>query len=164
VTALDDLVTAIRRGEPTAGVEPLTGGANNAVFRATVDGASVCLKRYRLDDRDRAGREWRALQLLNAECPGLAPRPIQLAPDDPPVVVMELVEGATARGRPLTASERGMLYDAYASLHRLTPSTVSVELPLVVGHPDSILARVDAGVSSFSPAAGAVAEALDLSR
>lgn len=86
----------------------LAGGRNSAVFAADLDGDSVCLKLHRVDERDRAEREWRALRLLARRAPGLAPVPRLYDPGPPrPIVVMGLLPGRHLDGGRQTCSENG---------------------------------------------------------
>ncbi|MDV9202045.1 phosphotransferase, partial [Streptomyces sp. Wh19] len=60
------------------------------------------IKTFRPGSHAECEREWRALGLLAAYAPGLAPVPhsVDLAAEEP-VVVMERVPGEPLRGRPL---------------------------------------------------------------
>jgi Ser/Thr protein kinase RdoA (MazF antagonist) len=122
----------------------LAGGRNNAVHAAELDGRRVCLKLHRTDDRDRAGREWRALGVLARRAPELAPLPYlldQAAP--PPLVAMELLPGRPLGGR-LDARQLAALAEVHAALHRITPPVTQVPLEPVVGRPPALLARAGA--------------------
>ena len=59
-------------------ITPLAGGANNKPYRATGELGDIVVKFTRRDERDRAGREYAALRLLQERAPGLAPRPVLL--------------------------------------------------------------------------------------
>ncbi|QTZ95617.1 hypothetical protein [Streptomyces auratus] len=61
------------------------------------------IKRFRGTDREGGAREWRALTLLAAHAPGLAPEPWDCAPAAAaPVVVMSRLAGVPMRGRALS--------------------------------------------------------------
>ncbi len=57
------------------------GGMNNCLFRATGPAADMAIKFTVRDTRDRAGREWAALEFLAEHAPGLAPHPLLLERD-----------------------------------------------------------------------------------
>jgi Ser/Thr protein kinase RdoA (MazF antagonist) len=81
---------ALRR----AGARPFAGGYRNAVYEWESPGGPVAVKVYRKDDRLLAEREWLALTLLAACCPGTAPVPLWTDPRPPqPAVGMTVVPG-----------------------------------------------------------------------
>ena len=88
----------------------LTGGLNNEVFAE----GGVCRKRYRLDDRPRLDREWRALTLLAQQAPGLAPRPIERRDGE---ILMELLPGRHLLSLPvIDRPVLAVLAEAYARM------------------------------------------------
>lgn len=138
-----DAARRVHRGTATVANEPwlcqtgwraLTGGRNNAAYAFERDGEALCLKFYRVDDRQRAGREWQALTLLQNHGHAVAPRPIYFEDDAAlPAVVMEFVPGHHLGGQCLSAAELDALADAMQVLHALTPNRVAETLPPVVG-------------------------------
>ncbi len=77
------------------GLRPLAGGRNNHVFAwSSPQGDDVCVKAYRVDDRQRAEREWRALSLLAESSVPNVPRPMWWDRHDAqPVVAMTMLPG-----------------------------------------------------------------------
>ncbi|MGH3755279.1 MAG: phosphotransferase [Pseudonocardiaceae bacterium] len=75
----------------TWGLHPLTGGRNNHVYSWTAPDAPICIK---LDDRQRAQREWRALTLLARHGADYAPTPLWIdEASDQPAIGMSLLPG-----------------------------------------------------------------------
>lgn len=99
------LLTELRRSRPaggapyqqtlnTWGLRPLTGGRNNHVYSWTGSDTPICIKVYRLDDRQRAQREWRALTLLAYHGADYAPTPLWIdEASDQPAIGMSLLPG-----------------------------------------------------------------------
>jgi Phosphotransferase enzyme family len=152
--ALRDLASAVRRVHAHAGTSDdrdllrrhglrrLPGGRNSAVYAARLDGLAVCLKLHRVDERDRAGREWRALRLLTRHAAGLAPMPYLYDPAPPrPVVAMELLPGQPLGGRHLDRRQLEALADVHAGLYRITPAKAGRPFQMAVGQPSALLAR-----------------------
>lgn len=105
------LVARARAGD---GIERLSGGMNNGVV--AVDG--VCVKLYKVDERRRWEREWRALSFLKGG--GVAPAPLHYDPDGaPPAVVMELLPGRPLHDPPLDPDHLAAVQDATARLYAL---------------------------------------------
>jgi Ser/Thr protein kinase RdoA (MazF antagonist) len=73
----------------------LAGGRNNRVYAWRQDsGVEICVKVYRVDERQRAEREWSALTLLRELDIRGVPRPLWLdAKGEPPVMGMTLLPG-----------------------------------------------------------------------
>jgi hypothetical protein len=131
------LVAAIRRRHLDAATERdrallapaqlcrLSGGRNNAAYACRLGDRDACVKVYRVDDRNRAQREWRALTALAELQYAEAPKPYGFDPDPVlPVVVMELVAGAPLGDQPLTAPQLTALYHAHARLFQITPDAL----------------------------------------
>jgi len=116
-----------------ADLRRLTGGRNNAAYACRVGEQHACVKVYRVDERNRAQREWRALTALaELQLPD-APKPYGYAPDPVlPVVIMQLVGGAPLGDRALTDPQLTALHDALARLFQITPGALPhVALPAV---------------------------------
>lgn len=86
-------------------------------------------KRFRSWDRDEPQREWRALRLLAAHAPGIAPTPIRADLDGhPPSVVMSRLPG-TPLCPSLTPTQTQALAAAICTLHRCLPQQTLRQLP-----------------------------------
>jgi hypothetical protein len=110
----EELVARARAGD---GLERLSGGMNNGVV--VVDG--LCVKLYKIDERRRWEREWRALSLLRGH--GVAPEPLYYDPDGaPPIVVMERLPGRPLHEQPLDAGQLAAVQDATARLYAVDAS------------------------------------------
>lgn len=83
------------------------------------------VKRFPKNDEGRAEREWRALTLLAAHAPGLAPEPWEadLAADEP-VVVMSRIAGDPLRAGLLGNEQVKALAEAVTLLHSAVPADV----------------------------------------
>ncbi|MGH3848072.1 MAG: phosphotransferase family protein, partial [Pseudonocardiaceae bacterium] len=76
------------------GLRPLTGGRNNHVYSWTGPDGPLCIKIYKLDERRRAQREWRALTLLARHGADYAPTPLWIdEASDQPAIGMSLLPG-----------------------------------------------------------------------
>ncbi len=104
------------------GLRPLTGGRNNHVYSWTWSGTPICIKIYKLDGRQRAQREWRALTLLAQHGADYAPTPLWIdEASGQPAIGMSLLPG-----RPLLDSE-----DIASALKALAEITRAVQdIPL----------------------------------
>jgi hypothetical protein len=161
---------ADRRRLEALGWRALPGGMNNVVYAlqdsesSGGSGSPLVFKCYRVDGRDRAGREWRALRVLAAHGGGLAPRPVAYDPDGAcPVIVMALVPGEPLRGRPLTPDRLRALAELRRHLYNLTPESEAasrIALPPVVGSVAAIAARVRAAHPALRASADAPAREL----
>ena len=109
------------------GVDRLTGGRNNGVYRVSSDGDAVCVKVYRSDERPRGDHEWRALQFLRSHgCP-FTPSPYQhLTIDRTAVVVMELLPGRHLGKAALSQEQQVALAERIRWLHQLPHSPESL--------------------------------------
>ncbi|MGI5292828.1 aminoglycoside phosphotransferase family protein [Nonomuraea polychroma] len=75
---------------------PLTGGRQNHVYAAAVDGTPICIKIYKVDDLRRDEREWAALNLLADHGCRQAPAPLWCDLSSPqPAVGMTLLRGTS---------------------------------------------------------------------
>ncbi|WP_326766398.1 aminoglycoside phosphotransferase family protein [Streptomyces sp. NBC_01591] len=124
----------------------------------------VVTKRYRKGDvRALLDREWRALTLLDAHAPGLAPAPIAVDRDAvPPTVVMSRVPGVPLRGAPVDAKRLSAMAEALDALYRAVPHDRLVRVPVRPDHEAGLIARLHTWHGrNPPPAAGAaVREAL----
>jgi hypothetical protein len=111
----------------------LEGGRNNAAYACNIGDQRACVKLYRVDDRNRAEREWRTLTALAALQLPEAPTPYDYDPDPAlPIVVMQFVAGTPLGDRPLADRQLTALHHAHARLFEITPSVLPrVALPAV---------------------------------
>lgn len=71
---------------------------------------TVVRKRFLSWADGEADREWRCLQLVWEQVPGIAPRPLERTTDDEsPVVIMERIPGVPLGDKPLTAEQTSSL-------------------------------------------------------
>ncbi|MCX6045960.1 MAG: aminoglycoside phosphotransferase family protein [Chloroflexi bacterium] len=111
-------------------IRPITGGANNLLYRATRAPFDYAIKFTVRDDRNRAQREYAALCALQEAGLTVAPRAVwsdrQRYPQ--PVVVQTWLDGATLSAPPQTAAEWDALINHYCTIHTLTPTHTTVDL------------------------------------
>ncbi len=114
-------------------VTPVAGGANNLLYRVTSDAGDFAVKFTLADGRDRAGREFAALSLLQQAGLDIAPRPVWLDRRGyaQPVVVQTWLGGQTLAGPPATDDEWAAFLDHYRAIHAITPRQTN--LPLADG-------------------------------
>ncbi|GGV81353.1 hypothetical protein GCM10015535_21120 [Streptomyces gelaticus] len=119
-------------------------------------------KRYRKGDvRALLDREWRALTLLDAHAPGLAPTPIAVDRDAvPPTVVMSRVPGVPLRGSPVDAARTAALAETLDALYRAVPYDRLARVPVRPDHQAGLVARLRTWHGRGpGPAAGSVVRA-----
>ena len=150
---LDDLATIVahcyRDGEGSARangweVEEVTRGSNGIVFRVRSDAEDLAAKVSQLDERDRAGRELAAFELLARRRVAVAPEPkgVVRSPDGVPVAVLFAGwrSGAPVKKPPEPeAPVWRPILEAYAAVHRveldgtaLRPAMLGVDVQQVV--------------------------------
>ncbi|MBW8483784.1 aminoglycoside phosphotransferase family protein [Actinomadura parmotrematis] len=106
-------------------------------------GPHTVTKRFPEGDRDRCEREWRALTLLAAHAPGLAPEPLELdAGAARPLIVMSRLPGVPLRGRPLDARQVAALATAVRQVHAAVPPNVLADVPERPGRPAELAAWI----------------------
>ena len=125
----------------------IEGGRNGRVYRATSEQADLAVKLTARDRHDRAGREYCALQTLARAGLEIAPRPLLVERDRyrAPVVVMTWLAGTVSDDLPSSDDEWVRLVEHVAAIHRVTPSTTSIDLSeavLSMRSPSDGLARV----------------------
>ncbi|MCX4792139.1 MULTISPECIES: phosphotransferase [unclassified Streptomyces] len=126
-------------------------------------GPDSVIKRFRREDRERCEREWRALKLLDAYVPGLAPEPrdADLAAVVP-TVVMSRLNGMPLRGGPIADGQLRALAEAVTTLHAAVPEGVLTELPLRPGHQGELIAHVHTWSTHAHPqVSGRASRAMD---
>lgn len=108
------------------GVQPLPGGLNNTVYAYSDGGEPICIKVYRVDNRQRAEREWNALQFLAAYQPGFVPQPLWFDPDPEfPAIAMAFVPGKPLHQVQNPSKALHALADALHQLYAITPDARS---------------------------------------
>ncbi len=103
-------------------VRRVTGGFNNALYRAEVDGQCYAVKLCVADERRRAAREYGALRLLHAAGLDLAPQPLWLDESCTifpfPTVVYRWLPGRPLDS-PLTSRQLAAFLEGYQHIHAL---------------------------------------------
>ncbi|GAB4111863.1 MAG: hypothetical protein Fur005_38970 [Roseiflexaceae bacterium] len=146
-------------------IERIVGGMNNLVYRATADDTDLAIKFTRRDARDRAGREYMALQLLADLAVDLAPRPLLIERERyaQPVIVQQWLAGEVHAAPPADDAEWLALITFYAALHTATAGHTEHVPPAVVN-----IGRVAQGRTMIAeqidmlPAAAQPADLLEL--
>jgi hypothetical protein len=112
-------------------ITPIEGGRNGRVFRATSPEADLAVKLTARDWPNRAGREYRALQVLEAAGLEIAPRPLLLESDryESQVIVMTWLDGTVSREPPATDADWRRLVEHLLMVHTITPLTTSTQFP-----------------------------------
>ncbi|QFY07284.1 phosphotransferase [Nonomuraea phyllanthi] len=124
--------------------------------------SDVVVKRYRSSGHDEPGREWRALGLLDAYAPGLAPAPVSADLEaDPPVVVMSRLGGEAVRGK-IAGRLVDALAEAVTRVQHGIPRRALEQVPPRAGHPVELLEQVRGWAAPAAPLDGdpTIAEAL----
>lgn len=103
-------------------IQPVSGGANNRLYRATSEHADLAVKWTLRDERDRAGREYAALALLEHAGLALAPRALLLNRERYrlPVVVQTWLAGEVLAEPPHADDDWRALVGHLAAFHRAT--------------------------------------------
>ena len=126
------LLTSLDRGSPAPGwdIRQITGGANGLVYYACNGGTEVAVKFSANDERDRAGREYDALTVLQDAGLDLAPRPLLLERHRyrQPVVVQSWLDGEVSAAPPDTDDTWIKLLEHYAALERVRPEHTQLNL------------------------------------
>lgn len=111
-------------------IQPIAGGWNNLIYRATSEAGDLAIKFTVRDDRDRAGREYNALCALQQTGLDLAPQPILLDRTSfaQPVVVQSWLPGEVSDRIPTEDREWQHWVDHLLALHSLTPQNSAMPL------------------------------------
>ncbi len=111
-------------------ITPITGGANNLLYRASTAQVDYVIKFTVRDERDRAGREYTALRALQES--GLSVAPLAIWCDrqryPQPVIVQTWLDGAPLTAPPQTSTEWAALLRHYCTIHQVTPARTTVGL------------------------------------
>lgn len=124
-------------------ITPITGGANNLLYRAQYeDGDTYAIKFTLKDSRDRAGREYTALAILDQLHVPIAPRPILLERErySLPVVVETWLMGEVIDAAPTNDAEWHGLLTHMAAIHAIRPHMTAHKLSVPVLNADSVTA------------------------
>jgi Ser/Thr protein kinase RdoA (MazF antagonist) len=125
--------------------------------------ADHVIKRFPRGDGERAEREWRALTLLTAYAPGLAPVPksVDLAAGVP-TMVMSRLAGTPLRGCPLGDEQVKALAEAVNELHGAVPADALRHVPVRPGQQSDLIAHLEKWAVVVSrQAEGPVGRAMD---
>ncbi|MGB8938843.1 MAG: phosphotransferase [Streptomyces sp.] len=121
------------------------------------------IKRFRPEGSGKCEREWRALTLLAAHAPGLAPVPqsADLAAEEP-VVVMSRLPGEPLRGESLSNQQLKALAAAASELYAAVPADVLAEVPVRPGQQHQLIAQIRSWAPQVRPrVSDAIGEAID---
>ena len=126
-------------------LERITGGYNSLLYRATRDSDDMAVKFTIRDARDRAGREYGALSVLQQSGLCIAPTPILLERTRyrQPVVVQSWVKGETCAAPPAGRGEWKLLLQHLVTVHSVTPRITMRQLPGAVAAPTTARAAVE---------------------
>ncbi|MFD8691506.1 phosphotransferase family protein [Streptomyces sp. NPDC059651] len=118
-------------------------------------GSRTVTKRFRPGSHEQGEREWRALTLLDAHAPGLAPAPrhADLAADGP-TVVMSRLPGGPLRGQRLGDRQLDALAAAVSQVYGAVPAHVLDEVPVRPGHRQYLAGRIRAWAPRARPRVG----------
>lgn len=111
-------------------LHPVGGAGNNRLYHATSPAGDFAIKFTIRDARDRAGREYEALRVLQDAGLDLAPRPVLLERDryPQPVVVQTWLDGAPVDTAPETDDEWQHLLAHITALREITPERATLPL------------------------------------
>lgn len=120
-------------------ITPIGGGRNNLLYHAAGALGDLAVKFTLRDARDRAGREYGALQALQAAGLDLAPVPLLLDRKryTLPVVVQTWLPGEVSATPPVTDAEWHSLIEHLVRAHTVTRDKARVRLPAAVLDVDS---------------------------
>src|SRR5262245_33811626 len=107
-------------------IAQVAGGRNNLLYRTSGPGGDFAVKFAIRDQRDRAGREYKALLALHQARLPLAPKPILLDQEryDQPVIVQSWLEGEVMTTPPTSEVEWQSLMAHYSAIHTLKRDNV----------------------------------------
>lgn len=126
-------------------IERVFGGQNNLLYHAWPAGADVAVKITRVDERNRAVREFNTLLALHQADLKIAPLPLALVSEnnrDRQIVVQTWLDGDVRPEPPQTDEEWEHFLEHILLTHAVLPEATAVSLPaatLYATHPDQIL-------------------------
>jgi thiamine kinase-like enzyme len=126
---LDYLAAAIPRAPETWeewAIQPVTGAGNNRLYHVTKPEAAYAVKFTIRDARDRAGREYETLRVLEMLRLDIAPQPLLLERDryPHPVTVQTWLDGEVSAAPPSTDAEWQRLLEHFDTIHAIRPGQV----------------------------------------
>lgn len=115
-------------------ITPITGGANNLLYHVVGPVGDLAVKFTLRDARDRAGREYAALLVLQQAGLQIAPAPLLLDREHYQhlVVVQEWLSGQPLSRPPENDTEWELLITHFAAIHSVRPNTSRASLPRAV--------------------------------
>ncbi|MFX0090801.1 MAG: hypothetical protein ACFFBD_03480 [Candidatus Hodarchaeota archaeon] len=128
-------------------IQPIDGGFNNILYRATSAEGEIAIKITKRDSRDRVGREYNSLEMLYRTGLQIAPIPILLERDryTNPVVILSWHTGPVSAEIPKNAAEWQCLIQHYVTIHTFVPDKTTAQLPqaaLTPTNPQHIIDRI----------------------
>ena len=111
-------------------IAPISGGANNLLYRVSGLEGKFAIKFTMRDARDRAGREYEALRVLQVAGLDIAPEPILLDTENysQPVVIQSWLDGEVSDNPPQTDNDWRKLLAHYAAIYTVTPDMAILPL------------------------------------
>ncbi|WUW22677.1 aminoglycoside phosphotransferase family protein [Streptomyces sp. NBC_01463] len=118
-------------------------------------GPDTVIKTFRPGHHEQSEREWRALTLLGAHAPGLAPAPrhADLTSDEPTVAMFRL-PGLPLRGQRIDGPRLDALVSAVTEVHDCVPAHLLDEVPVRPGHRQYLARRIEAWAPRTRPRVG----------
>ncbi len=122
-------------------VQPISGGHNNLIYRATSADTDVAVKFTKRDAWHRAQREYNALFTLHSLGLQSAPEPVLIEPDryPLPVVVQSWEAGVVCSSPPVSITEWESLLNHLTMVHTVTPANAPLPLTRAVLNFASVL-------------------------
>ncbi len=111
-------------------IDRVEGGWNNLLYRATGEQVDLAVKFSVADERDRAGREFHALEALAQNGLDIAPEPICLDREryPQPVMVQSWLQGGVSGNPPTTDEGWEAWLRNLVLTHTVTPETTTVPI------------------------------------
>jgi len=132
----------------------IVGGMNGLVYHAEREiGYPLAVKICQRDKRNRAGREYAAMQALDAAGSGVSPKPLYIAPDPPGLpgaaIISEWLAGKMLEAYPPPQDQASWLaiLESLAQVHSLTPEESSLKLSNAatsIREPEDMLREINA--------------------
>ena len=122
-------------------ITPVGGGWSNLLYRVTNSAHDLAIKFTLRDARDRAGREYAALCVLQEAGLAVAPEPILLDRTSyaQPVVVQTWLDGKVSATPPTSDADWRKLVQHFALIHSVTPDNTATRLPEAVLNANTVL-------------------------
>ena len=109
---------------------PVTGGWNSLLYRATRGDTDLAIKFSVTDERDRAGREYESLRVLQDFGLDITPEAVLLDRDglSQPVMVQTWIGGKNSADLPHAEADGARWVEHMATIHTVTPDSTEAEL------------------------------------